>query len=56
MYPPHSGAIGLLTGVSNLENLLTSLMGISYASLSFSLPLFLAASVPQKENDICDRA
>ena len=44
MYPPHSGAIGpikLLTGVSNLEHFLTSLMGISSATLSLSLPLFL---------------
>ena len=45
MYPPHSGAIGpikLLTGVSNnLEHFLISLMGISSATLSLSLPLFL---------------
>ena len=44
MYPPHSGAIGpikLLTGVNNLEHFLTSLMGISSATLSLSLPLFL---------------
>ena len=37
MYPAHSGAIGL----SNLEHFLTLLMGISSATLSFSLPLFL---------------
>ena len=34
-------SIKLLTGESNLEHFLTSLMGISSATLSFSLPLFL---------------
>ena len=34
-------SIKLLTGVSNLEHFLTSLMDISAATLSISLPLFL---------------